>query len=244
MYGTLLNRRLAIRAERVVANDVKLSTTYQLQGVAEEVMEQARIDRDMEFLRQEELRLTSEVKLLDQAIWNTALLVEACTKIRTNGEGTGNPMNALIVHDPGSVKEFIETSDFAQAAYLTEFGKIYPIMRDDEVETSFRTAVDRMFWNMGVTPISFMPGDDDNKASAYRDVSLRLLKQFQTPEIRALESGAMRLQDLNIGAEICDLVERALGPPIEIIARRALPDGHLFSERPKKRQTIVRAATA
>ncbi len=225
LHGTLLNRRLAVKSELALQNDARLEILQRGLTSCIESAEQARIERDIQFHKQEEQMINAQRKLLGDAISNTFLLLQACARIRRMESNDTDPADALIVRDVASVVEFLETSDFEQATVITAAGRIYPFMHDEEAQSSYQRLLDWLLFTSGSTPIVFTSGTREDKDRAYDALSRRIFERLTRPEIRALESGAMRLQDFFVKAEIDALITSSLQLPMT--ASQIMPPANL-----------------
>jgi hypothetical protein len=216
LHGTLLNRRVAAKSELSLQNDEKLEALRHRLRSSTEPAERARIERDIQFHKQEEQVINAQRKLLGDALWNTVLLTKACERIRKLESNYGDSADAIIIRDPESIIEFVEASNFEQAAVITAAGRVYPFMRDEEAQSSYQQFMDKLLWTSGMTPIVFASATPDDKRQAYDDFSRLILKRLTRPEIRALESGALRLQDFISKTEIEAVIANSLRPPMTL----------------------------
>lgn len=216
LYGTKLTRQLASKSQRM--EELQEEVVRLREGAGEG--DGRRIAREIERREGEINRLGHERELLGNAIWNVKRLLEVCDGI----EGAPSPDGqtegvALIAHDRSSVVEFVEISEFEQAAIITAASRIYPVLHDQEAEASRDLFLNSLLWNSGGTPLAFAPLSEEAKRRGFDALAQLILQRAEREEIRALASRALRLQDLSLDGEAAAVLSSAVGQPIVLSAK-------------------------
>ena len=179
----------------------------------------ARLAKEIERRRVEVDAVTVELEIVAKGIWNTQRLLEACRQIDcvvSSDDGEIGGSNALVAHDGNSVVEYLEVSEFEQAAIITAGSRVYPILHDAEAEAARDKFLDAIMWRSGKQPLTFAPLDAATKRRGLDAFSRLLLERVKREEVAALASGALRLQDLHLEGEALAAISAAIGSPISI----------------------------
>lgn len=219
LYGTKLARQLATKARRVEALNEELKDLLSSRNEAN-VAARRRLDRDIEARQVEVAAVSTEQEIVAKGMWNTHCLLEACAAIDvTSVTGSGSELgSALVAHSENSVVEYMEVSEFEQAAVLTAAGRIYPILHDDEAEASCNRFIDAVLWHNGAVPLTFAPLEDAAKAKGQDALARLILERVKRAELQALEDGSLKLQDLDLDQEASAVVTAAIGAPLFVLA--------------------------
>jgi hypothetical protein len=213
-YFNVLSRRLTVKSARVIELDSEMDELRRAHQAAD-TKERFRIDREISALEQEEEALQAECALLVRALCNTKDYIDACERIKSKRLGPIDTPDALIVHSDTSVMEFLETSNFEQATLIATRGALHPIFRDEEAEASRDRFIDGVCFQLGVKPIRFETGSRKQKSEKYKGIAGILIEGVGRPELRALEAGLLRIQDVGVEAKLrsllCTSMEPALG---------------------------------
>ncbi|HEY8064560.1 MAG TPA: VPA1269 family protein [Methylosinus sp.] len=216
LYGTKLTRQLASKSQRMV--ELQEEVVRLREGAAEG--DGRRIAREIERREGEMNRLGHDRELLGNAIWNVFRLLEICDGIEASPSPDGQTEGvALIAHDRSSVVEFVEVSEFEQAAIITAASRIYPVLHDQEAEASRDHFLNSLLWNSGGTPLAFAPLSEEAKRRGFDALAKLILQRAEREEIRAFASKALRLQDLGLDGEAAAVLSSAVGQPFMLSAK-------------------------
>ena len=217
LYGTKLARQLASKSERGAELEQEINDLRTQHKKASDTADRQRLSKDLERRRIELDAVNTEVVTVANGMWNTQQLIEACQKVEriADSDGDGN-VNALVAQDGDSVVEYLEVSEFEQAAIITAGSRIHPILHDAETEAARDRFLDAIMWRSGNQPLTFAPLDPATKRRGQDALSRLLLERVEREEIAALASGAMRLQDLHLEGEVAAAITAAIGSPITI----------------------------
>ncbi|MBU3891007.1 VPA1269 family protein [Methylosinus sp. KRF6] len=216
LYGTKLTRQLASKSQRM--EELQEEVVRLREGAAEG--DGRRIAREIERREGEMNRLGHDRELLGNAIWNVFRLLEICDGIEASPSPDGQTEGvALIAHDRSSVVEFVEVSEFEQAAIITAASRIYPVLHDQEAEASRDHFLNSLLWNSGGTPLAFAPLSDEAKRRGFDALAKLILQRAEREEIRAFASKALRLQDIGLEGEAAAVLSSAVGQPFMLSAK-------------------------
>lgn len=227
LHGNKLLRALASKGSRIQALIKELDGLYgRRRGVAE-TADRARVTKEIGERENEVNALSREQEVIAKGIFNVNRLLVAFDEIeKSEAAGAGRSgSRALVAQDQTSVIEYVERTEFEQAALLTAGSRVYPMLRDEETEAARDRFLDAILFDSGGQPLTLTPLPLDVKRRALDSFARVLLERLEHEEIRALTEGAIRLNDLPVAGEavaaIASVVGRptALGPP----SRRAVP---------------------
>jgi len=134
LHGSKLTRHLATKATRVDELQARLNELVDSRDTAEGQIA-TKIDKEIETLQVEVSALSVEQATIGAGIYATQCLLEACEAIEAASSGTDGT-GGLIAQPEHSIVEYLETSNFEQAAILTAAGRVYPMIHDVEAEAA------------------------------------------------------------------------------------------------------------
>ena len=219
LYGTKLTRQFASKSERIAVLEQELGELHAQHRTATDDSARRRLSKELDRRRVEADAVTTELEIVAKGIWSTQRLIEACYEVErvagSGSEGNGGS-NALVAQDRTSVIEYLEVSEFEQAAVITAGSRIYPILHDTEAEAARDRFLDEIMWRSGKQPLTFAPLDPAAKRRCLDAFSRLLLERVEREEIAALASGALRLEDLHLEGDAAAVISAAIGSAISV----------------------------
>lgn len=217
LFGTRLSRQFAGKAARIDALQRELDVLrdpQRTEAVAGAGARRLR-EKEIETRVSEQNALSEDQIVIAKAMWNTQRLLEACAAIK-RAEGPASDDSALVAQQREAVVEYLEVGSFEQAAILTAASRIYPILHDSETEAARDAFLDAVMWHSGGTPLTFAPLTPDDKRRGQDAFATLLLERATREERVALESGALRLQDIGIDGDVAVAVSTAVGKALSL----------------------------
>ena len=122
LHGSKLTRHLAAKATRVELLQAELNDLADRRADAQGQVAK-KIEKEIETLQVEVAALSVEQATIGAGIWATQCLLEACEAVDAAGSTDAGGDGGLIAQPDHSIVEYLETSDFEQAAVLTAAGR-------------------------------------------------------------------------------------------------------------------------
>ncbi|GGF85557.1 hypothetical protein GCM10007301_51810 [Azorhizobium oxalatiphilum] len=180
------------------------------------------IERQIAVLGQTQHQLAENANWLCAAVWHTMLLLERLVRLDPEFE------RATGKQDPeGRIVGFEEGSEYEQTAAVAMLGKYYPNLLNDYALQRRNEFVDRVMWDLGVKPITFLDRNEDVKRRLYDEAAL-LIAELSKDHLMALESGAATLSELGVAEDMRQLFQ---GRQFEQIELQAGPQSNAILAR-------------
>jgi hypothetical protein len=97
-----------------------------------------------------------------------------------------------------SDSDFQEVSLFTQRDFIVQASRLYPHIKDKQIEMERNHFIDQIMFNLGMTPISLSSLTEEEKKAACDSAASFLNARLSCQEIRMLESGALDIRELGI----------------------------------------------
>lgn len=214
LYGTQLLRRFAAHSQRVAQLNEEMEVLI-LGGQAEAIVATREKRLKLERCESEIQNLMAQREIIGKGIWNVQVLLEAFDKVDRQehiDDSSSSKHQAIISLDATSAVEYVETSDFEQAALLTAGSRIYPMLHDAEAEAARDRFLDKILWLNGMQPLSLTPLTDTAKKRAHDELSSMMLSRLRREELAAVASGSLRLSDVGLEVPASQMIGAAIKP--------------------------------
>jgi hypothetical protein len=155
---------------------------------------------------------------LAQALHNTEKLLTNIFEVIRKEEGVDQSIEgrALVTQGTSSIHEWIEVSSFEHSAIVATYGRFYPSLDDGDAEAACSDHIDRLLHESGMETIRFMKISASQRKEAVHALIRMLLERSTRDELYALESGNLRLVDLEYAAEIRPAIASAVGEALPL----------------------------
>lgn len=143
----------------------------------------------------------------------TLVLVE---RIRSLGREVDEGTLPMIL-DANGVPEVTgrDATRFELADAVVQMGRFYPSLASEDIERERDGFLDRVLYNGGYVPFSMAPLDAAERRRAADALAALLLGQLGAQEAENLIHGRKSLSELGIEPGVDDVVQRAIGKPLE-----------------------------
>ena len=218
-YGTKLceqRQHLAIEARRI--QDL---LTRNEEGLKAGTITPQEYENAYDALQVEHISVQDKQEDVENSIFNVELLCNASVKLLDASEEPGID---LVANHRSSIVEFAEISEFEQSARITAAGRVHRILGDERVEAKRDKYLDLILWGSGITPPSLLVNiSDKHRRKAMDQLAQFVLSKSSSGAINQMASGEIKLRDLNLEAQVRELLEVALSEPIHLPATQQAP---------------------
>ena len=216
LYGTKLARELGAYG-RSIEDLTRRLQSLENQKVGADKRSKSKLQQDID-AENTQMRVLQDAQMVTgRSMWSTHLLLEACAAIGEETVGKRDDSGtALVSTDEGSLVEYMEISNFEQAALLTGASRVYPILQSKVTEMERDRLLDSIAFYNNKVPLTFAPLSDGEKRRGQDAFAQLMLKRIGRAESQALQDGSLDIRDLKIDDEEWKTVSVTLGVPVSL----------------------------
>jgi hypothetical protein len=214
LYGSKLLRQIAVKSGRA-AQLLEEIDDIENEKLSAAPLMKVRLDKDLAMRTVELNGVSAEQEIIGKAIWHTKRLLEKCVEIGRAGlEDESGSGQSLVAQEAHTVIEYLEVTEFEQAAVITTASRVYPLVYDIEAEAACERFLDHVVSKSGGQPISFAPLDRKTKRRGMDALAKLILERVRKSEMLSLTEGSLTLQDLRLENAASAAVSAAVGSPM------------------------------
>lgn len=177
------------------------------------------LKRKISQLKQEIERHALDLDAMLNAMHRGHNLIEKIKNFQSVTNADGVPV--LVADAEIEIAGYREGTRFELIDSVLQASRIYPIIRDDDLEQERERFVDAVMYHNGMRPLSMMSLSDEQKQRAADAASEWLLRKVGAQEANLLIQGAQTLNELGYhSSEICAEIENAVNGALTMEATK------------------------
>lgn len=225
IYGTREIRNISHLQEKMNTLHSKIEQLYS--SLPEHTVGNERDEKHTLIVRcEEELQDIGKKQAIHvKTFWNTKRYLEACVKLQSVSE-MQNDTELVAVGDGIGGVNIEEGTDFEQAAVISLFSEIYPILQNDDADSALERLLERIVFDQQLDLASLDPLDPALAKRAMKASARYLLEKLSREELHALSERKTTLQQLGHRDGAVAAAEVTFGKPIStrsLIGSKVVP---------------------
>ncbi|MDL2403941.1 hypothetical protein, partial [Rhizobium mayense] len=191
----------------------KQEIVMMMSGVAADRIARAALRQRRDTRQSELAQIQRERLICEDSLFNTNLLIHVSHEIERNvSSNRPDDQGALVANDAETYKSWAAVTPYEVASYLTAGSRVFPILRNERVESFRNRTQDRMAFQNGDVPLSFRGDLTEEQCRRGHDrLAEFLARRVARKDIKSLVDGKLTYEDFGIKEDLRKTIEEIVG---------------------------------